>query len=99
MEGALKQLKGMIRSQGLSEAVVRLISWEEILLTRSDKGAPRRSRLIEVLLGLEMPSRSPTTHSMTFFDNSLNDSQKAAVMFALESAEVACIHGPPGEDF
>ncbi|KAH8993570.1 P-loop containing nucleoside triphosphate hydrolase protein [Lactarius hatsudake] len=79
MEGALRQLKGMIGSPTLSEA-----------------GVPMRSRLIEVLLGLEMPSRGPTVHSMTFFDNSLNDSQKAAVMFALESVEVACIHGPPG---
>lgn len=44
-----------------------------------------------------MPSRIPTIQSMTFYDNSLNDSQKVAVMFALESVEVACIHGPPGE--
>ncbi|KAH9170515.1 AAA domain-containing protein [Lactarius sanguifluus] len=96
MEGALRQLKGMIGSPTLSEAVMRLISWEEGLLIRSDKGLPTRSRLIEVLLGLAMPSRGPTVHSMTFFDNSLNDSQKTAVMFALESVEVACIHGPPG---
>ena len=99
MEGALKHLKSLIRLQSLSETGVRLISWEEILLMRSDKGVPRRSRLIEVLLGLAMPSRNPMTHSMTFFDDSLNDSQKAAIMFALESAEVACIHGPPGEGF
>ncbi|KAH9077961.1 P-loop containing nucleoside triphosphate hydrolase protein [Lactarius deliciosus] len=96
MEGALRQLKGMIGSPTLSEAVIRLIFREERLLIRSDKGVPTRSRLIEVLLGLAMPSRGPTVHSMTFFDNSLNDSQKAAVMFALESVEVACIHGPPG---
>lgn len=36
-------------------------------------------------------------HDMPFFDDSLNDSQKAAVRFAIESVEVACIHGPPGE--
>lgn len=65
---------------------------------RSDEGVPRRSRLTEVLLGFAMPSKGPTTHGMTFFNDSLNDSQKAAVMFALESAEVACIHGPPGEN-
>ncbi len=47
---------------------------------------------------MEMPSRGPAIHSMPFFDNSLNDSQKAAVMFALQQIEVACIHGPPGED-
>lgn len=31
-----------------------------------------------------------------FFDETLNDSQRAAVEFALRSEEVACIHGPPG---
>ncbi|KAN0136815.1 P-loop containing nucleoside triphosphate hydrolase protein [Lactarius tabidus] len=80
MEGALKQLDEMIKSPSLSEAM----------------GVPSRSRLMEVLLGLAMPSRIPTNHSMPFFDNSLNDSQKVAVMFALESVEIACIHGPPG---
>ncbi|KAH9063276.1 P-loop containing nucleoside triphosphate hydrolase protein [Lactarius vividus] len=64
--------------------------------TLSEPGKDKRSRLIEVLLGLAMPLRGPTVHGMTFFDNSLNDSQKTAVMFALESVEVACIHGPPG---
>jgi DNA polymerase alpha-associated DNA helicase A len=44
-----------------------------------------------------MPSRHIIAHGMSFFDDSLNDSQKAAIRFALESAEVACIHGPPGE--
>ncbi|KAF8480196.1 P-loop containing nucleoside triphosphate hydrolase protein [Russula ochroleuca] len=58
--------------------------------------APKRSRLIEVLLGMAMPSRSNITHDVSFFDVSLNDSQKTAVRFALESVEVACIHGPPG---
>lgn len=80
MEGALKQLKEIIKSPSLCEAM----------------GVHRRSQLIEVLLGLAMPSRIPAIHSMTFFDDSLNDSQKVAVVFALESVEVACIHGPPG---
>ncbi len=61
------------------------------------KEAPKRSRLIEVLLGMEMPLRCNITHDFPFFDDSLNNSQKAAVRFALESVEVACIHGPPGE--
>lgn len=97
MEGALKKLKEMVKAPSLSEAMVHLIPLEGIPLICSDKGVPRQSRLVEVLLGLAMPSRIPATHSMTFFDNSLNDSQKVAVMFALESVEVACIHGPPGE--
>ncbi|KAF8270589.1 P-loop containing nucleoside triphosphate hydrolase protein [Lactarius quietus] len=76
----------------------RQASFLRIPFMHPDKGVSRRDRLIEVLLGLAMPSRIPTIHStaMTFFDNSLNDSQKAAVMFTLESVEVACIHGPPG---
>ncbi|KAI0293908.1 P-loop containing nucleoside triphosphate hydrolase protein [Russula brevipes] len=64
--------------------------------TSNPKGAPRRSPLTEVLLGMAVPSRCAMTHDISFFDSSLNDSQKAAVRFALESVEVACIHGPPG---
>ena len=45
-----------------------------------------------------MPLRYTIIHDISFFDDSLNDSQKAAVRFALESVEVACIHGPPGNN-
>ena len=31
-----------------------------------------------------------------FFNNSLDDSQKRAVLFALSRPDVAIIHGPPG---
>lgn len=34
--------------------------------------------------------------SLKYLDPSLNESQKGAVRFALEAAEVALIHGPPG---
>lgn len=52
--------------------------------------------LHRVLLGLSSPS-SPgkSTHSL-FFDDTLNASQVKAIEFALNAAEVACIHGPPG---
>lgn len=33
---------------------------------------------------------------ISFFDATLNASQRDAVKLALESPEVACIHGPPG---
>ncbi|KAI9460661.1 AAA domain-containing protein [Boletus coccyginus] len=52
--------------------------------------------LIRVLLGMSPPSKPSKLGDITFFDESLNQSQKAAVRFALETAEVACIHGPPG---
>lgn len=98
MESALKQLK-MIYSPTQFQAIVRLLIFSSMTFASiSDlKEAPKRSRLIEVLLGVVMPSRCDITHDVSFFDDSLNDSQKAAVRFALESVEVACIHGPPGE--
>ena len=42
------------------------------------------------------PSEVTPIQDLKFFDNSLNNSQKDAVKFCLESPEVACIHGPPG---
>jgi len=55
-----------------------------------------RPLIFEVLLGMAMPARRTLAHDISFFDDSLNDSQMAAVKFALEAVEVACIHGPPG---
>jgi hypothetical protein len=99
MENALKQLK-IIVSPPQSEAVVRLLIFSSMTIASNSnlKEAPKRSRLIEVLLGMAMPSRCNITQDVSFLDDSLNDSQKAAVRFALESVEVACIHGPPGKD-
>jgi len=54
------------------------------------------TRLVEVLLGISAPSERIPIENTVFFDPTLNDSQKAAVEFALESPEIACIHGPPG---
>ena len=99
MENALKQLRKMIATPSRSETVVRLLVFSRVPFGSSfnPKGAPRRSRLTEVLLGMTMPSRCTLAHDISFFDDSLNESQMAAVRFALESVEVACIHGPPGE--
>ncbi|KAH9962122.1 P-loop containing nucleoside triphosphate hydrolase protein [Russula dissimulans] len=83
MESALHQVK-MIMTPYPQSAVVPPVE------------VPVRSRLTEVLLGMTMPLRCTVTHDISFFDNSLNDSQQAAVRFALESIDVACIHGPPG---
>jgi hypothetical protein len=98
MENALKQLK-MIDSPTQPLPKVRLLIFSSMTFASNFnlKEAPKRSRLIEVLLGMTMPSRCNITHDVSFFDDSLNDSQKAAVRFSLESVEVACIHGPPGE--
>ena len=47
-------------------------------------------------MGISAPSERTPLNNITFFDPNLNESQKEAVKFALESPEVACIHGPPG---
>lgn len=52
---------------------------------------------MRVLLGLAEVSETTSTKNLTFFDETLNDSQKEAIRFALEALDVACIHGPPGE--
>ncbi|GAA5934656.1 hypothetical protein JCM1841_001795 [Sporobolomyces salmonicolor] len=54
--------------------------------------------LLSVLLGLQKPSQDPTfsPDAQPFLDENLNPSQQEAVQFALSSAEVACIWGPPG---
>ncbi|KAI0670379.1 P-loop containing nucleoside triphosphate hydrolase protein [Trametes maxima] len=73
---------------------------EKIVLPNSDakedKFLPKMTPLIQVLMGMTMPSARVPIKELTFFDPSLNDSQKEAIRFALESPEVACIHGPPG---
>lgn len=53
--------------------------------------------LTRVLFGLDSPTPvSQDEEKVEFFDQSLNDSQRDAVRFALASKEVALIHGPPG---
>lgn len=62
------------------------------------------STLTRVLFGLESPTpvlsdlddSGTGSGPLEFIDQTLNDSQKEAVRFALASREVALIHGPPG---
>ncbi|PCH37521.1 hypothetical protein WOLCODRAFT_92409 [Wolfiporia cocos MD-104 SS10] len=65
-------------------------------VTSNDKNIPTLTPLIRVLMGMAAPSARVPVEGLTFFDESLNPSQREAVKFALESPEVACIHGPPG---
>jgi DNA polymerase alpha-associated DNA helicase A len=62
----------------------------------ASKFYPPSMKLVEVLMGITPPSDRTPIKGISFFDPTLNDSQKEAVRFALESPEVACIHGPPG---
>ena len=53
--------------------------------------------LTRVLFGLDTPTpASQDGAKIEFIDQTLNDSQRDAVKFALASREVALIHGPPG---
>lgn len=60
--------------------------------------------LIRILFGHSSPSQVPldnnalqiATSEIKWINPNLNDSQKAAIRFALISREVALIHGPPG---
>ncbi|KAI0795525.1 P-loop containing nucleoside triphosphate hydrolase protein [Abortiporus biennis] len=60
------------------------------------KSIPEMTALVRVLLGISSPSEKIPVQDLKFFDDSLNPSQKDAIRFAMESPEVACIHGPPG---
>ncbi|KAF9648266.1 P-loop containing nucleoside triphosphate hydrolase protein [Thelephora ganbajun] len=82
MEQALKQLERMV----LPPSGV----------AKEAKFTPPTTKLVEVLLGISSPSEKIPLENIVFFDPTLNDSQKAAVKFVLESPEAACIHGPPG---
>jgi DNA polymerase alpha-associated DNA helicase A len=60
---------------------------------------PGPNSLHRVLLGISKPTNHPSASQYAlnrFFDSSLNASQVAAIRFALNAPEVACIHGPPG---
>lgn len=58
------------------------------------------SSFVRVLFGLTSPSPVSTDvvegKDLEWVDLSLNESQKEAIRFALNSKEVALIHGPPG---
>ncbi|KAH7882939.1 AAA domain-containing protein [Phlebopus sp. FC_14] len=91
------KLANSVTFDRMDEALNRL---EKLVIPSSrrsdDKTNYELTPLIRVLLGMVPPSKSSTLQGITFFDDSLNPSQKQAVKFALEAAEVACIHGPPG---
>ncbi|ORZ03375.1 P-loop containing nucleoside triphosphate hydrolase protein [Syncephalastrum racemosum] len=57
---------------------------------------PRQDPLPQVLFGQREPSLPQDISDLRFFDETLNDSQKDAVRFALGANEIALVHGPPG---
>ncbi|KAI9319809.1 P-loop containing nucleoside triphosphate hydrolase protein [Dichotomocladium elegans] len=70
----------------------------QIMLSALEKlrNAPLSDGLNQVLLGQKDPSRPENLPDLVFFDDTLNESQKNAVRFAIGSPEIALVHGPPG---
>ncbi|EKM78395.1 hypothetical protein AGABI1DRAFT_101114 [Agaricus bisporus var. burnettii JB137-S8] len=87
------KLANSVTYDRMDKAIDRL---EKIVEGRSDNKFAQMTSLIQVLLGIHPPSERNHISAITFFDDSLNESQKEAIKFCLESPEVACIHGPPG---
>ena len=67
-------------------------------MTRIEKMEEREyTTLARTLFGLDTPTPvSQDYNDIQFIDQTLNDSQRDAIRFALGSREVALIHGPPG---
>ncbi|WWC69923.1 uncharacterized protein I206_103867 [Kwoniella pini CBS 10737] len=89
-----------------------LLHLKRIILPEEGSSTPNIPNfpLINSLLGIQLPSWSDEItppikqheeniqkeSDVTWFDENLNDSQKAAIKFCLKANDVACIHGPPG---
>ncbi|XP_053208694.1 DNA-binding protein SMUBP-2-like [Panonychus citri] len=56
----------------------------------------RSETLIDLLLGCRLPGNLNEIGPIEFINSRLDDSQKEAVTFALQSKNLCIIHGPPG---
>lgn len=54
------------------------------------------SSVASVLFGLAKPRRFPVEDEVIFYDDTLNEPQKKAVLACVEAEELSLIHGPPG---
>ncbi|KIM41418.1 hypothetical protein M413DRAFT_72013 [Hebeloma cylindrosporum] len=78
------------------DSMDKAINHLEKMAIPADGKSGELTSLVQVLLGMKPPAPKDRMDKLAFFDDTLNDSQKVAVRFCLESLEVACIHGPPG---
>ena len=77
----------MLRGNRMNQTMGRLLKMKE----------GEYSGFVRVIFGLTSPSPvQDEKEEMEWVDQSLNESQKDAIKFALASREVALIHGPPG---
>ena len=61
-----------------------------------DTPMEKLSSLSQILLGQARPAHVDDLPHVKFIDETLNDSQKEAVLFCLTVPDIALIHGPPG---
>ncbi|CAE6428013.1 unnamed protein product [Rhizoctonia solani] len=75
-------------------------SLERLVIQQTSDGptsAAQTLPLAQSILAMKpLQPYTPVSANLTFMDANLNDSQKEAVQFALDSPEIALIHGPPG---
>jgi hypothetical protein len=95
MKGKKRKQPYFMRANHCFFFFFRMTKSLEKLQRKTEEGS---SNLVNVLLGQTRLS-SPETlkDKIEFFDETLNQSQKNAVEFALSSPEIALIHGPPGK--
>ncbi|KAL9126509.1 MAG: hypothetical protein Q9217_004455 [Psora testacea] len=106
VEVAVREGKGEEEGLGGRQWVVKLAN--DVTYRRMAQTLDRLTKmeekdhtsLIRILFGLACPTpvlrELRDSGDITFFDPTLNESQKDAVRFGLASREVALIHGPPG---
>jgi DNA polymerase alpha-associated DNA helicase A len=70
----------------------------QVMVKLSKMAESEYTGLMRVLFGLSSPGvpDMEKVKDIKFIDETLNDSQKDAIRFALASSDVALIHGPPG---
>ncbi|KAF6751163.1 P-loop containing nucleoside triphosphate hydrolase protein [Ephemerocybe angulata] len=86
------KLANSVTYDRMDKAIDRLE--KTVLPTGDDKW--ELTPLTQVLMGMKPMAEKTPVQNIAYIDPNLNDSQKEAVRFCLESPEVACIHGPPG---
>ena len=69
---------------------------KKALMTLKKYHSGPASSLIDILLGSSTPSPAMEIPPLSFYNTTLDLSQKEAVSFALAQKELAIIHGPPG---
>jgi DNA polymerase alpha-associated DNA helicase A len=93
MRGREKALQSIRTYVMTYKNILRMLKGLEKLQKKCEEGG---TKLINILLGQSDLSTPQIMDDIQFFDETLNDSQKEAVRFALCSPEIALIHGPPG---